>query len=272
MGEVVRACGGPTAEECLIVHGGPAGGEVIDDPDTPVGKGTGDLLVLPAGHELVGRLRLPLAAMLRRGRAVCGGCGLCAGLCPARRIGRGIEPHRILRQVAGGSAVPAAVVRGALLCARCGLCALYACPHGLSPRLLHDAIRRGLEAQGVAPEGMVREPPAVSSAGAADAGAGAWTAAVPVGVPRDRLIDRLGLRRYVPACWADGRKTDPDRVELLLADLGPAGRSGGRLRVREGERVRAGQPLAAAPGAVALHASIDGRVVRVDDERIVIGR
>jgi hypothetical protein len=89
-------------------------------------------------------------------------------------------------------------------------------------------------------------------------------------IPTSRLQGRLLMDRFQEKGLKRDVHTDPQRIELLLQQ-----HIGARAtpQVNRGDRVSAGTPVAdiekGALGA-AVHTSIDGTVVFVDEDRIII--
>lgn len=154
---------GPLVDRELTV------GELVAD-----GEAARLLLVLPTGHSLARRARLPLSAWLRRAQSACAGCGICAPACPAS-----IAVPELLRTLTM-SARPRASQRlaAAVDCTACGACDV-ACPQAISPARIIDDLGRRLRAGGViAPKRRMR-PAAM--------------------LDRSTALARLGLARYARA-------------------------------------------------------------------------
>ena len=254
---VIELCGGATVEEPALLVGGPMMGFVTTDLDTPVTKLTGGIVVLAREHALVQRRTRRLEVILRQGRAACCQCSYCTELCPRYLLGQELNPHRIMRQVALGLDLPSSVIRNALLCSECGLCEDYACAMELSPRRVNAALKQRLAQGGLVPA-------------ASPGGGGAREAREARKVPAARLLDRLQLQRYARPLGREVLRTQPQRVELLLQQH--SGQAALPV-VREGERVLEGQLIAEAPSVQAgarLHASIGGKVIVSDAERIIL--
>ncbi|HZS39063.1 MAG TPA: 4Fe-4S dicluster domain-containing protein, partial [Polyangia bacterium] len=136
--ELVALAGGALADDWVAVAGGAPSGTlaprdaVVEDPL---------LLILPASHEVVRRLRTPIADWLQRAASACEGCRLCSEACPAP-----LEPHQILWTLATLREDGVDLAR-ALACTGCGLCDAV-CPSVLSPRALTVAVRDRLRAAG----------------------------------------------------------------------------------------------------------------------------
>ena len=262
IGEVIDLCGGATVENPVTVLGGPMMGRVETDMETPVTKTVSAIMVLPRDHGLVQKKTMPLEFIVKQCKSVCCQCTYCTELCPRHLLGHDLDPHRIMRQIGLGLDVPASVIRNAVLCSGCGLCAVYACTMGLSPHVVNTTIKQRLQAVGYRQDFEKRE--------------------ITVNemkeyrrIPTSRIVERLQLHHYLERGLRRGVETDPIRVEILLGQH--VGKPSKPV-VQVGDGVRQGELIADIPegaeGALgaAIHASIDGRVTLVDDERVMIER
>ena len=108
--DLIAFCGGERPDLVSIVAGGPMMGFAIADPDTPMVKGSGGLLLLPRMYE---EASFP-----------CVLCGKCVQHCPM-----GLQPNLMFRNIKYGN-YQVAVDLGLLDCKECGCCA-YTCPSQL---------------------------------------------------------------------------------------------------------------------------------------------
>ncbi len=255
--EVIELCGGPLIDEFVVLAGGPMMGILVTDPDTPVSKLTGGLIVLSPDHELVRAKKRPMEFIIRQSRSACCLCAYCSELCPRNLLGHELYPHRIMRQINFGLEVPAGTIKNAFLCSECGLCELYACTMGLSPRRINQVLKEKLTREGIKPESGPGELKVREMRGGRR-------------IPIPRLINRLHLQKYAEPQPARGGETSPAQVELLLSQhIG----SPSVPKVQSGDRVKEGDLVADIPPGrtgACLHASIGGRVTLVDKERIII--
>lgn len=177
---LVRRCGGAAdgaAAWVAIRDGAPAGVLWPSESELPIE--CQELLILPAAHELVQRLRRGEPAFRERTRNACLSCRLCTDFCPEAQAGVELAPHRILRGLAlGGS--DAQLTDEAARCTGCGTCSAL-CPAGLLPasllRQLQAAPPPGIPLEDRDPERCVGLPP-------------------PRQVGRALLLARLGLADY----------------------------------------------------------------------------
>ncbi len=248
-----------TADDYATVIGGPMMGRVAAGLEEPVTKTTSGLLVLPREGAVVRYLTRSRTSWVRRGISTCDQCRDCTDLCPRYLLGHNLRPHEVMRSINYGLSRPADKVTAAVLCCECRLCEAYACPLELSPMAYYVAIKEELRGQGWVNDTHKRTDfqPHVTRDYRL--------------VPTRRLIARLGLAEWEgQLAPLDVRAYAPERVRIPLRH-GPGAPA--RPLVGVGDRVTAGDRLAAIPdGALGatLHASIPGRVVRVDDRGVEI--
>lgn len=257
--DVFEQCGGLTVSDYVTLVGGPMMGSVVSDPLTPVTKTTTGLFVLPKDHALVRKKTLPLPFIVKQSKASCCQCTYCTEFCPRYLLGHDLAPHKIMRQINLGLDVPPQVIENAFLCSECGLCEVFACPMELSPRVVNHVIKeKFLQAQyrPTFPRKEFRPRETLSYR------------RVPVPILKGRL------RLYSYEARSLLRVLDvppPQRVELLLKQHAglPA-----QPVVKVGDQVKEGDLVGEAVGEVSarVHASITGRVVFVDEERVIIER
>jgi ferredoxin len=137
--ELLALADGPLVDDWVAIAGGAPSGRLVAR-DAPVDDPL--LLVLPAGHDAVRRLRTPIADWLVRAASACEGCRLCSDACPAP-----LAPHAIVWTLATPCDDGTDLAR-ALHCTACGLCDAM-CPSTLSPRALTIAVRDRLRAAAI---------------------------------------------------------------------------------------------------------------------------
>ena len=248
-----------TADDYAVVIGGPMMGQAAPDLRQPVTKTTSGLLVLPRDSVVVRYLTRSRASWVRRGISTCDQCRDCTDLCPRYLLGHDLKPHEVMRAINYGLERPAAKVTAAVLCCECRLCEAYACPLELSPMSYYVAIKQELRAQGWINEVHKRtdfRPHPTREYRLA---------------PTHRLIARLGLTEWEHQhCPLDEADYHPTKVTIPLRQHtgAPA-----RPVVAMGGRVAAGDLIAQIPEGklgANVHASITGRVSRMDDGSIEI--
>ncbi|MDK2887333.1 MAG: hypothetical protein PWP72_210 [Thermoanaerobacter sp.] len=252
--DLLNLAGGPVINDFAIIEGGPMMGRLVD-MNAVVSKTTGGFIILPADHPLVLNKKMAIEVDLRRTRGMCCHCGYCTELCPRYLLGHGLRPDRNMAGLA--YATGELVATGApWLCSECGLCEVFACPMGLSPRRVNAWLKRQLSRNGFKPPG--------------DKLRGLHPLRSYRRVPTARLVNRLGLSRYDLPAPLQEEAVGPQVVRLLLKQH--AGAPAVPV-VKPGERVVAGQVVAGVPDnvlGVPVHASINGRVVQVSADAVLI--
>ncbi|MDD2707502.1 MAG: 4Fe-4S dicluster domain-containing protein [Verrucomicrobiae bacterium] len=247
--EVLRAAGGITVEKFGIFIGGVMMGRLTGDLQLPVTKTTNALIVLPEEHQLVRRMRRPQKDMYRIGKSACDQCSYCTEFCPRYLLGYDIQPHRVMRSLGFTASGEAYWNQYAQLCSECGLCTLFSCPESLYPREACQKGKRDFAAKGLKWDGRkeVKTHPMMPGRR----------------VPVKRLVKRLGLTSFdVPAPLQE-HPIKPSSARILLQQH--VGKPAVAC-VKAGDRVKAGQMIAATPEkelGVAIHASMDGVVKEV---------
>jgi len=241
--------------EMAIIDGGPQMGRLVG-LDQTVNKTTCGLVFLPQDHPVIAAKTIPMASIIRRSVAACCQCRYCTDVCPRYLQGHRIEPHLMMRTLAYKTSTPPAAVTGAFLCCQCGLCD-YACPMDLSPKRAFAEILSELRSAGM------KNPHH-----AAPVQANEFRQYRKIG--KDRLIRRYGLTPFDSHSLALSRFPDPDKVRISLKQaLGVPPKP----IVAVGDTVRKGEAIAQIPSgqlSAALHASIPGTVLEVNDSYITI--
>ena len=256
--DVIEAAGGITEDDCICLAGGPMMGKILADLDAPVSKATKALLILPARLHFVSKMLSTWGVTRKRAKSSCELCQMCTDLCPRYLLGHQLRPHRVMRYcnyIKDLAELPVEV----FLCVECGVCEHFSCPVSISPRAVIQKVKARAREKGLAP-----------------ARGGGYTAVKEMWdfrkVPYKRLVRRLGLEPYdVEPDYFGNQTLAPAEVRLPLrppfgADRVPV--------VSEGQPVRRGDLVAEPPpGKLGsnIHASIDGRVVRISEHYITVG-
>ena len=255
LSELVAAAGGETVEDTSYLSGGPMMGKLVN-PNDVVTKTTNAIILLPSTHNVVmGKNRNPQIS-LRRAMSVCCQCRSCTELCSRNVLGYPVEPHMVMRVLSNGGKGDISALAGSMFCSSCGLCETYSCPQGLSPRALIAELKETARKNGVKPPQDIKAKSEVKDAEYKK-------------VSVERLTMRLGLKKYdVDAPIVSGFDTKEVKLMLLQSIGAPA-----EPVVAVGDTVKVGDLVAKAKdGAlgVALHSSIEGRVVAITPRYIKI--
>ena len=251
----IEAAGGSTLKEYAIIIGGPMMGTIIDDHEAEafhIKKMDGSLIVLPKDHFVVERKRKPIDKIINETKTACIQCRYCTDMCHRYLLGHELRPHKIMRNI-GMSDHDEAIMKEALLCCECGICEIYACPMGLSPRLVNVHVKKELYKKGIRPEKGsldldVRDMMAYRK------------------IPSYRLISRLDLHQYYGQPIDEHKDLIAEEVAIHLKQhIGkPA-----TPTVAIGDMVIKGQMIGKVERnemGANVHASIDGTVTGVTEK------
>lgn len=256
--EVIEACGGTAIEPYAVLSGGVMMGKLVSDPDAPVTKTTGGLIVLPNDHPLIARYRKDYQTINRIGKSACDQCSFCTELCPRYLLGHPIEPHKAMRALEFSHDKLALVV-GTHFCCECNLCSLIACPEDLDPKNVCVQNKIQLREQKIFYPKEIPDRPVHALA------EGRRT-------PVKRLFAKLGLNRFANRGPLMDLAFDPVRVTIPLCQhVG----SPAEASVKQGDRVRRGDCIGQVPRdrlGADIHSSIDGVVQSVSDAYVTIGK
>lgn len=251
---------GAVRGDCAVIVGGPMMGRIEDDPDAPVLKTTGAVLVLPRDCRVVALKTQDQSTAARRARSACCQCRFCTDLCPRFLLGHSLEPHKAMRVLAhAGGPFNAMDAYTALLCTGCNLCGYYACTMGLQPNAINALFKQALAKGGIRGDfsGWAQGHPGSLREGRK--------------VPLRRLVARLGLEPYAGHLPFDAAEPQPALVSLPLqqhigAPAIPV--------VKAGDQVRAGQLVAQAPQGVGagVHSPYAGIVQSVSGSVVIRSR
>jgi len=257
--ELIDLVGGSTVVPYAVIDGGPMMGKVID-PNSPVTKTTGGILVLPVDHTLVIAKNTTWQMIVNRAKSVCCNCLACTEACPRHLLGHSLEPHRVMQAIGRGQIGESEIYSRAFLCSECGACDTYGCTMGLSPRRVNAEIKRQLSKQGIKNPHHAK-PQQVRTNREYHL------------IPTKRLIARLGISTYDVKAPLSAQELIVSEVKLLLSQhLGAPSTP----IVKVGDNVVRGDLIAVIPEGASLganlHASISGQIVIVDNHCIGIRR
>jgi Na+-translocating ferredoxin:NAD+ oxidoreductase RnfC subunit len=261
LSKCLEAAGGALSADPVFIIGGPMMGRMVEGLDglarERVTKTTGGLIVLPSGHPLHKNATLSVEFMRRRAASACIQCRACSDLCPRRLIGHPFETHKVMRAFASGRE-GSELGASAVICCECGACEQYACPMGMSPRRVNQAVKASLRQASIPYEGTKELQPENTR----------WREFRRIPVPR--LASRLGIASYMALKTPYIGELSPAEVTIPFRQhIGaPAVPT-----VSIGTPVRIGDCLGAIPEnalGACVHASIDGVVTAMDENSVTI--
>ena len=256
--ELIELAGGVTCSNYDVIKGGPMTVTLASEYDV-VTKNTNGILVFPETHPVIMKRKVKTAISISRAKSTCCQCRMCTDLCPRNLIGMPIEPNTFMDAVANGAVGNTKAIANTMYCVSCGLCELYSCSQGLNPRSLIEEFKARMRAEGVKPE-VYNEPyNHVKKAREYRK------------VPMQRLKERLDLVKYDVPADITNLEIMPNRVKLLMSQCIGAPSV---PCVDVGDKVTKGQVIANAAKGLSLpvHASIDGKVIEVNNKFIIIDR
>ncbi len=255
--EVVVLAGGVMIKDPVYIMGGPMMGNIVSPVQT-ITKTSNAVIVLPKDHPVVLKKRSNSSIDLKRAAASCCQCSLCTDLCPRHLLGHPIEPHKFMLAATCKDVQKTEIFINTMFCSSCGLCEMYSCTQGLSPRSLMAEYKAGLRKAGI-PVPKDITPDKVSYERSYRK------------VPMERLMSRIGLKKYNIDAPMDNKTVSMNRVRILMSQhIGaPA-----IPVVTVGEKVNKGQMIAKPANglSVAIHSSMDGYISQVTDKFIIIDR
>ncbi|MCP4214867.1 MAG: electron transport complex protein RnfC [bacterium] len=256
-GDLIRMAGGTLDKSDVLIDGGPMMGAIVKDPEAGIAKTTSGLIALPEDHFIVSMSRINISQMVKKSKAACCQCIRCTDLCPRNLVGHKLFPHFTMRTIDYNLSEPTEHITSAFLCSQCGMCELVACDAMLlSPRKVYAEYRKLLVAKGIRNPHTRKDFPALDELEYRK-----------VAVPT--VMKKLGISQYAVKMPVKGYRSVPEvRIDLNRHAGVPA-----MPKVVPGEKVRIGDIIAASPmdkmGAV-YHASINGKVAEVSENRVVI--
>ncbi|HZJ77428.1 MAG TPA: 4Fe-4S dicluster domain-containing protein [Clostridia bacterium] len=257
LNDCIELAGGALIDDFFVISGGPMMGKWITKEqaqETVVTKTTSGFIVISANSMPAMQNRIKIEHTLNRAKSACIQCTFCTELCPRFLLGHPIEPHRIMRKLAGSTDIEAMLddetIRNAQLCCECGVCELYACPMQLQPRKVNMIIKELLEKQGVRPEKSKDElAPSAERKNRK--------------IPTNRAATRAGVGDYYHIEIESMKKCKPSIVKIpLLQHIG----SPSELVATIGQQVKQGDLIAKCPEGklgANIHASIDGKITDI---------
>jgi len=253
--DVLALCGGATCDDFGVIVGNPLTGRVETDMKASVEKKMTGIIVLPKDHSLVARKKISISSIIRRSKSIGRQGTICTDLCPRYLLGYDIRVESILNQVNYRMAdVDESVIRGVFLCGECRLCDMYSC----APGAILTAFKKMLNEKGYSPAFPKRTLSAHEMREYRK-------------VPNSRVNTRLQIDTFIETGMMMRVETNPALVEIPLEQAGVYSKP----IVSAGDSVSEKECIARAPvngRGSDVHASISGKVIFIDSERIVIAR
>ena len=258
--EVFEAVGYGNLDGKAIINGGPMMGKLVDIENDVITKTTKGLLVFPETHNVIQRKKAPLSMTLKRASAACCNCTMCTDMCPRYLLGHSIQVHKVLHVATHANVNDSESFLQSSLCCGCGVCTVMACQQMKDPQAVSMGAKAALakagyrRSGGLAPQKPRRERELRL-------------------VPSEKLIDRLGIRQYVKdTVKRKYMDFQPDEVYIALSQH--VGKPADPV-VKVGDVVKRGDVVARTSEdalGTTMHASIDGKIKRIDNSYIVIAR
>ena len=251
----IETAGGSSLEEYSIILGGPMMGQNLSQNEAEevvITKRDGAVIVVPKDHFIIERNKQSIEHIKNQAKAACIQCRMCTDFCPRFLIGHELEPHKIMRALAYSD--DEEVLKSAQLCCECGICELYACPMGLSPRLVNVYYKNEISEK-YESENEDYQPNLMRDFRK---------------IPTERQIARIDLSKYKNQKINENIKANINKVKIKLTQhIGaPAVK-----KIALGDKVNKGDLIAKAKEdtlSINIHASIKGEVVFADDNEIII--
>jgi Na+-translocating ferredoxin:NAD+ oxidoreductase RnfC subunit len=253
----IEAVGGSNIDKYCVIVGGPMMGKVIDSNETAnnyIKKTDGALIILAKDHYIIRRKKADLKNIIRQAQTCCIQCRYCTDMCPRYLIGHTLKPHLIMRNV-DKKIFSENILKEALACCECGVCEIYACPMGLSPRMVNAYLKEKFAKEGVR---YTKQTGTVKCKNDIEGRR----------IPTDRLIARLMLSKYKTFDKNKIITVPSSKVKIQLQQH--IGRPA-KPTVKIGDIVTKGQLIGEINGLCAnIHTSINGKITAVTDKYIEI--
>ena len=256
--EVLTAAGYTDLDGKAVINGGPMMGKLVNLEEDVVTKTTKGLLLVPETHSVIQRRRMSDSITLKRASAACCQCTMCSDVCPRYLLGYDLQVHKTVAAASHGNINDTESFLQTALCCGCGVCTVMGCQQMLNPQAISMGIKGRLGKYGLrrqnnkAPE-KVREE---------------RTSRL---VSSSRLIDRLGIRKYVKdSVERDYMEFAPKLVYIPFSQH--VGKPATAV-VKVGDAVKVGDVVAQTEAdalGTTMHASINGRVKEITDKFVII--
>lgn len=247
-----------TTPNYMIRSGGLMMGDLETDLNNVVTKKLGALIVLPADHHCVHMYQRYATDHMTDliAKAGCDQCNFCTEFCPRYLLGYPVRPETAMRNRMFTRESTPYYNLGSAFCCECNLCTMYACPESLDPTGATIIEKHKLIEKGVRWEGLpVKIHPMMEFRK----------------VPTKKLMQRLDVMMFKDEGPLLDIEFTPNSVRIPLSQhIGAPAKS----VVEKGDQVKKYDLIGEAQGKISanVHASIDGRVVDVNEKEIVIQR
>lgn len=256
--ECISAAGGSKLDEFHVILGGPVMGKIVSSEDIEsrvITKTTGGVIVVPSDHYLVHKNTLNLQHMINQTRSSCIQCSYCTDMCPRYLIGHPLRPHKIMRKIGYSEEIDESFI-DSLICCECGICELYACPMGISPRMVNIYVKNKLREKKIKFKDDKSGPSELSLREHRK-------------IPTERILSRINMYEYDVKEPLKLNTIEAERVSIPLRQhIGIAATP----VVKVGENVAEGQLIASVnyeDVGANVHGSIDGTVVEIHDSIVI---
>jgi Na+-translocating ferredoxin:NAD+ oxidoreductase RnfC subunit len=239
----------------IALDGGPMMGRITNISEGFVKKTTSGIIFLPSDHVIVGRKTQSISNIIAQAQACCCNCMTCTELCSRYLIGHRMEPHKIMRSLCSEN-FDEKIFEFATLCSECNICELYACPINLSPRTVNQFLKDKFRKEGR--KISIRK----EEYNVPEERAGRQ-------LPSDRIVNRLDIKKYYGRLSFSRDIPQFSKVYLKLSQhIGAPSEP----VVKVGQNVKKGELIADKKNGLSLplHASVDGKVIQIDSENIII--
>ncbi len=243
-------------ETHTLLDGGPSMGAVINPETAIIKKTTKGLLILPSDIPAITFKKGDLKIQINRASSLCCQCTRCTDLCPRGLLGYPLLPHKMVRTTGAIAEFSPEMVLSATLCCSCGICEVAACCQGISPKniiLAYKGILAKNKMRFTATEDVTADPARPYRQ-----------------MPSERWESLLGVHRF--ARHAKRVEVNaPKRVEISMrTHIGAPSLP----CVALGDSVKVRQKIAEVGNGLSLpqHASLQGKVVFVDQDKVIIER
>jgi len=245
-----------TTRNYVVRSGGLMMGFLEKNLNQVIDKRTGALIVLPADHHCVTmheRFATPHDTD-RIAKASCDQCTFCTEFCPRYLLGHPVRPETAMRNRMFTHEDEPMVDLGSAFCCECNLCTMYACPESLDPKGATMIEKKYVFQNKMKWEGLPVKPHPMADFRR---------------VPTKKLMQRLDVLKFKDDGPLSAIEFSPKTVRIPLQQhIGaPA-----EPVVAKGDVVQKYDLIAEANGKIStnIHASIDGHIVDVTQNEIVI--